>query len=320
MKDNNALILQSSTDFPNIARSAISSLQINLGYLCNMSCNHCHVNAGPTRTEMMDCETIDLALQVISKRNISTLDLTGGAPELNPHFQYFVTQARALGVHVIDRCNLTVLFEEGQEALAEFLAANKVEIIASLPCYEEENVDAQRGKGAYEKSIDAIRRLNELGYGVGNPSLPLNLVYNPTGGYLPPAQDELEADYKRALGEQFQISFDQLLTITNMPISRFGAVLVAKNEYASYMQLLRDNHSDANLENVMCKTLVSIDYLGNLFDCDFNQMLGLSFAAKPNGHLQDLLREDFRDNPIATADHCYGCTAGQGSSCSGALV
>ena len=247
MQDTRPLLLES--DFPPLTRATLDTLQVNLGYRCNLSCVHCHVNAGPTRTEMMDLATIEQVLALIDATGIHTLDLTGGAPELNPHFRYLVSEARSRGVRVIDRCNLTVLFEPGQEDLAEFLAAEGVEITASLPCYLEENVEQQRGKGVYDDSIRAIRRLNELGY-ASTPGLVLNLVYNPVGAVLPPPQAGLERDYKRELGERFGISFNQLLTITNMPISRFGAVLLAQNQYLPYMQLLRDSYAEANLDTL----------------------------------------------------------------------
>ena len=317
MQDTRPLLLES--DFPALTRATLDTLQVNLGYLCNMSCVHCHVNAGPTRTELMDRATVEQVIALIDCAGIGTLDLTGGAPELNPHFRYLVSEARSRGVRVIDRCNLTVLFEPGQEDLAEFLSAEQVEVTASLPCYLEENVEQQRGKGVYDDSIRAIRRLNELGY-AREPSLVLNLVYNPVGAVLPPPQVGLERDYKRELGERFGIHFNQLLTITNMPISRFGAVLLSQNQYLPYMQLLRDNYADANLETVMCRSLVSVDWQGYLYDCDFNQMLSLPLLASDRRHLRDLLdAPDMEGLAIATGEHCYGCTAGQGSSCGGAL-
>ena len=317
MQDTRPLLLES--DFPALTRATLDTLQVNLGYLCNMSCVHCHVNAGPTRTELMDRATVEQVIALIDSAGIGTLDLTGGAPELNPHFRYLVSAARERGVRVIDRCNLTVLFEPGQEDLAEFLSVEQVEVTASLPCYLEENVEQQRGKGVYDDSIRAIRRLNELGY-AEDPSLVLNLVYNPVGAVLPPPQVGLERDYKRELGERFGIRFNQLLTITNMPISRFGAVLLSQNQYLPYMQLLRDSYADANLETVMCRSLVSVDWQGYLYDCDFNQMLSLPLLASDRRHLRDLLdAPDMEGLPIATGEHCYGCTAGQGSSCGGAL-
>jgi len=313
------LLLKS--DFPSIRRRRLETVQVNLGYVCNQSCLHCHVNAGPTRTESMSGETVVQVLDFLAATGARALDLTGGAPELNPHFRPLVARARALGVKVIDRCNLTILEEPDQEDLAEFLAGHRVEVVASLPCYTEELVDRQRGKGTYEKSIRGIRRLNELGYGREGSGLVLNLVYNPQGASLPPAQEKLEADYKRILGEAFGITFNALLTITNMPIQRFGSTLVSKGQFNQYMQLLRGAHRDENVEGVMCRTLVSVDWKGYAYDCDFNQMLGLALrvAGKARPHLTDLVGRDLDGNPIAVRDHCYGCTAGQGSSCGGAL-
>ena len=311
-----------ATTFPRIARRRVDTLQVNLGYKCNQSCLHCHVNAGPTRTEMMDRATIDDVLAYLSAHKVGTLDLTGGAPELNVDFRYLVVAARALGVKVIDRCNLTILSEPGQDDLARFLAAHRVEVVASLPCYTEELVDRQRGKGVYERSIAGIRALNALGYAEPGTGLVLNLVYNPQGPNLPPAQEALEADYKRILGETFGIRFNQLYTLANMPIQRFGSMLISKGKFNQYMELLRSAHREQNLEDVMCRSLVSVDYQGYLYDCDFNQMLGLPLkvAGRPRSHLRDTLGADLDGNPIVVREHCYGCTAGQGSSCGGALV
>jgi radical SAM/Cys-rich protein len=310
------------TDFPPLDRRRVETVQVNLGYRCNQSCLHCHVNAGPTRTESMGAETVALVLDFLAASAAKALDLTGGAPELNPGFRRIVADARALGVRVIDRCNLTILEEPGQDDLAPFLAAHGVEIVASLPCYTEELVDRQRGKGVYGKSIRAIRRLNALGYGREGSGLALNLVYNPQGPTLPPAQERLEADYKRVLGEAFGIAFNGLYTLANMPIQRFGSTLVSKGQFNAYMQLLRGAHRDENLEAVMCRSLVSVDWQGYLYDCDFNQMLGLPLrlAGKARPHLRDVLGRDLDGNPIVVRDHCYGCTAGQGSSCAGALA
>ena len=317
MNDTRPLLLQ--TDFPPIQRGALQALQVNLGYLCNLSCVHCHVNAGPQRTEQMDRATVDQVLALLADHQVQTLDLTGGAPELNVHFRYLVRAARALGVRVIDRSNLTVLLEPGQEDLGAFLAEQGVEITASLPCYLEDNVEEQRGKGVYEGSIRAIKMLNALGY--GSDELPLNLVYNPVGPVLPPPQNDLEGDYRRELGQRFGIRFNQLLTITNMPISRFGAVLLAQDQYIGYMQLLRDNFSRSNMDTLMCRSLLSIDWRGYVYDCDFNQMLDLPLLASDRTrHISDLLGSTGLDgNPIVTGEHCYGCTAGQRSSCGGAL-
>jgi radical SAM/Cys-rich protein len=315
------LPLLAATDFPPMRRRALDTLQVNLGYKCNQSCLHCHVAASPQRTEMMDGETVALVLEVLRQRKVSTLDLTGGAPELNEHFRGLVQQARTLGVRVIDRCNLTILSEPGQEDTADFLAEQGVEITASLPCYSPANVDRQRGDGVFDRSIAGLRQLNELGYGDSSRGLVLNLVYNPPGPSLPPPQGPLEADYKRELLLYFGIRFDHLFALTNMPIQRFGSTLVSKGTFGSYMKLLRDSYRADNLETVMCRSLLSVDWQGFLYDCDFNQMLGLraSLASEPKPHLRDLLRHDPGGADIRIADHCYGCTAGQGSSCGGAL-
>jgi len=307
--------------FPPLKRGRLETLQVNLGYKCNQSCLHCHVNAGPTRTEAMSRETIADVLAFIAVAGIRTLDITGGAPELNPHFRELVTRARELGARVIDRCNLTILLEAGHEDLAQFLAGQRVEITASLPCYTEELVDRQRGKGVYERSIEALRKLNALGYGQPGSGLLVNLVYNPQGPSLPPGQVGLEADYKRELGTRHGVTFNQLYTLANMPIQRFGSTLVSKGQFNEYMTLLKGAHRDENLAGVMCRTLVSVDWQGAVFDCDFNQMLGLPLEVgdKPRVQLSDLIGRNLEGNPIAVRDHCYGCTAGQGSSCAGAL-
>jgi len=305
--------------FPPIRRARLETLQVNLGYKCNQSCLHCHVNAGPTRTEMMSREVIADVVTFMGVSGIQTLDITGGAPELHPHFRALVQKARELGVHVIDRCNLTILEEPGQEDLALFLAAHGVEITASLPCYTEALVDRQRGKGVYDKSMRALKRLNAAGYG---GRLPLNLVYNPQGPTLPPAQDKLEADYRRILGESHGVVFTRLFTLANMPIQRFGSTLVSKGQFNDYMRLLHESHRDENLDGVMCRTLLSVDWQGNVYDCDFNQMLDLPLKTKQQERpkLAELIGRDLSGNPIAVRDHCYGCTAGQGSSCGGALA
>jgi radical SAM/Cys-rich protein len=304
--------------FPPLRRARLETLQVNLGYKCNQSCLHCHVNAGPTRTEMMSRDTLSDVFVFLELKRIKTLDVTGGAPELHPHFRELVLRARELGVHVIDRCNLTVLEEAGQEDLAVFLKNNAVEVTASLPCYTEELVDRQRGKGVYEKSIRALRRLNALGYG---EDLVLNLVYNPQGPALPPAQEKLEADYKRVLGEAFGVRFNRLFALANMPIQRFGSTLISKGQFNDYMALLHGAHREENLGAVMCRSLLSVDWQGYVYDCDFNQMLDLPLATKNSSRpkLADLIGRDLEGNPIAVRDHCYGCTAGQGSSCGGAL-
>jgi len=307
--------------FPAIRRTRIETLQVNLGYRCNQSCLHCHVNAGPNRTEMMTRETIADVLAFLGVAGVRRLDLTGGAPELNPHFRDLVLRASALGVHVIDRCNLTILEEPGQEGLAEFLAGQRVEVVASLPCYLEDNVDRQRGKGVFERSLSGLARLNALGYGCEGSGLELNLVYNPQGPSLPPAQDALEADYKRTLREAHGIVFNRLYTLANMPIQRFGSTLVSKGYFDDYMALLRSAHRDENLDAVMCRTLVSVDWQGTVYDCDFNQMLGLPLVieGRARSQLSELIGRDIDGNPVVVRDHCYGCTAGQGSSCGGAL-
>jgi radical SAM/Cys-rich protein len=310
-----------SSDFPAIRRHRVETLQVNVGYKCNQTCVHCHVNAGPTRTEMMDRETVSEVIAYIETAAIKTLDITGGAPELNPHFRALVLAARNLGAHVMDRCNLTVLEQAGQGDTAEFLAANQVEIVASLPCYLESNVDAQRGKGVFDGSIRSLRKLNALGYGRAGSGLALNLVYNPQGPSLPPPQESLEADYHRHLEERYQVVFNQLYVLTNMPIQRFGSMLVSKGQFEEYMALLKNAYQPRNLESVMCRNLLSVDWRGYVYDCDFNQMLDLPLAWKgrPRTHLRDLARADLAGNPIVVKDHCYGCTAGQGSSCGGAL-
>jgi len=318
MLDTRPLLLDS--DFPLITRGQLDTLQVNLGYLCNLSCTHCHVNAGPRRKELMSREVVDLVLDYIRRKNIRILDLTGGAPEMNPHFRYLVEQARAMKVEVIDRCNLMILLEPGYEDLGTFLADNGVTITASLPCYSEANVEKQRGKGIFEGSIEALQKLNQLGYG-RQESLQLNLVYNPVDLNLPPAQAGLEADYKRELDDKYGIVFNQLFTITNMPISRFGGMLLSKGLYDKYMDILKDNYAESNLATVMCRTLISVDYQGYVYDCDFNQMLKMPLLAsdKPKPHLRDLLDDNLDGRLIAVGEHCYGCTAGQGSSCGGAL-
>ena len=314
----------SPTSFPAIRRASVDTLQVNLGYLCNQQCLHCHVNAGPKRTEQMSRETVDMVLAFIDAQGIQTLDLTGGAPELNEHFRYLVTEARVRGVKVMDRCNLTVLLEPGMEGLSEFLAQYQVEVICSLPCYLQENVDGQRGAGVYDKSIAALQGLNQLGYASAGTDLILNLVYNPTGPFLPPAQQALEQDYRQRLQADHGIRFNHLYTLANMPIARFGSSLLSKNTFKDYMDLLRDSHLDSNLETVMCRSLLSVDWQGYVYDCDFNQMLKLPTQIKASGksrhHLSELSTISMQGQPIVVLEHCYGCTAGQGSSCGGALL
>jgi len=307
--------------FPAIRRGRLETLQVNLGYRCNQSCVHCHVNAGPNRGEQMSRETITDVLAFLEVAGVRRLDLTGGAPELNAHFRELVLRARELGAHVIDRCNLTILEEPGQEGLAEFLAAQRVELIASLPCYLEDNVDRQRGKGVFAKSLRALARLNALGYGRAGSGLELDLVYNPQGPVLPPPQGRLEVDYKRILGERYGVTFNRLFTLANMPIQRFGSTLVSKGQFNEYLALLHGAHRAENLDSVMCRSLVSVDWRGFVYDCDFNQMLDLplAIAGRKRPQLSELIGRDLAGQPIAVRDHCYGCTAGQGSSCGGAL-
>jgi radical SAM/Cys-rich protein len=316
------LPLLKETMFPPLFRRTIDTLQVNLGYRCNQACLHCHVNAGPERKEMMGREIVDQVLDVLRARRIGTLDLTGGAPELNSHFRYLVANATRSGARVIDRCNLTILNEPGFEDLAEFLAQHRVEVTASLPCYAKDNVDRQRGDNVFASSILGLQKLNALGYGRDHSGLVLNLVHNPLGPTLPPPQPDLEAAYKRELGTHFGIVFNRLFTLANMPIARFGSTLVSQGKFASYQRLLRSAHNPANTEHVMCRTLVSIDYRGYIYDCDFNQMLGIPIvsASRPRLHIADLLQTDLQGAAIAVADHCFGCTAGQGSSCGGALA
>lgn len=316
------LPLLEHSDFPVIHRKPLETLQVNLGYRCNQSCLHCHVNAGPNRKEMMTDTTLDAVIHYLETGAARTLDLTGGAPELHPGFRRLVTAARRDDIHVIDRCNLTVLQEPGQAGTAAFLADNKVEIVASLPCYLKDNVDAQRGDGTFVASIEVLRELNALGYGREHTGLQLTLVYNPQGATLPPPQQALEQDYRKHLADAFGLSFNRLLTITNMPIQRFGSTLVSRGQFRNYMTLLRNNYREENLDGVMCRSLVSIDWQGYLYDCDFNQMLGLHARSvdKAKLHISDLPGIDLDGNKIMIADHCYGCTAGQGSSCRGALA
>ncbi len=315
------LPLLEATDFPPLRRALLETLQVNLGYLCNQSCLHCHVNAGPTRKELMQRDTINEILSYLAQGNIKTLDLTGGAPEMNPHFRDLVRGARTLGIKVIDRCNLTILSEEGYDDLAAFLAKQQVEIVASLPCYLEDNVNMQRGKGVFHRSIEGLKKLNQLGYGSTSSSLTINLVYNPQGAALPPPQAALERAYKTHLKEHYEIQFNQLFTITNMPIKRFGSMLISKGLFEEYMTLLRDSYNSDTLDDVMCRSTVSVDWQGYIYDCDFNQMLDLPapLEQKLRTHISELNMIDIEGQPITVKAHCYGCTAGQGSSCGGAL-
>ncbi|MEB3335048.1 MAG: arsenosugar biosynthesis radical SAM (seleno)protein ArsS [Cyanobacteriota bacterium] len=304
--------------FPSLRRQHLQTLQVNLGYRCNQACSHCHVDAGPWRTERMDDETVDLVPRVLAARGLRTLDLTGGAPELHPRFRPLVARARDLGVEVIDRCNLTILQEPGQEDLADFLADQRVTVVASLPCHQAETVDRQRGRGVFARSLEGLKQLNALGYGQEGSGLTLDLVFNPQGPSLPPAQGSLEVAFKEVLGREHGIVFNHLKVLANMPIQRFAEQLRREGTLETYQELLRSQHAEANLERVMCRTLVSVDWRGRLFDCDFNQMLG---QPAPLGvHLADLLLDPAPSAPIHVGDHCYGCTAGNGSSCGGALT
>ncbi len=312
------------SDFPTLRRGRVETLQLNLGYLCNLSCIHCHVAAGPRRTELMDTDTMTLALEVAAKLGVRTLDLTGGTPEMNPLFRDLVARARAAGLHVMDRLNPTIMEEPGYDWVGGFLAEHRVEAVASLPCYSQGNVDEQRGDGVFEASIRALQSLNALGYGRPGSGLVLNLVYNPNGAFLPPDQVALRDDYTRLLGDNFGIVFNDLFALANMPIQRYGSWLLSKGHFDGYMATLRGAHRDDNLPGVMCRSMVSVDYQGYVYDCDFNQMLHLPLGADDRQfgdgrpHLRDLLGGEV-PRKIATAGHCYGCTAGQGSSCGGAL-
>ena len=306
-----------------LSRRAVDVLQVNLGRYCNLACVHCHVESGPTRTEMMRRETAEAVLRFLSATEIPTLDITGGAPELNPNFDYIIESAVSLGRHVIDRCNLTVIFEPGKEYLPEFFERNRVELICSLPCYSQGNVDRQRGKGTFESSIRALRVFNTLGYGRPGSDLVLNLVYNPVGPHLPPAQKKLEQDYKRELWEKFGIEFNNLFCLANMPITRYATHLKLRGEYDQYMELLETSFNAAAVEHVMCRNLISVGWEGWIYDCDFNQMLELPVRrqdGKPLNITTINSIEEVLNRPITVGNHCYACTAGSGSSCGGALV
>jgi len=323
------LTLLNKISFPAINRKAVNILQVNLGYRCNQQCQHCHVNAGPSRTETMSPEVIAQTLMFIKNNQIKIVDLTGGAPEMHPQFVYLIESLHDLGVQVIDRCNLTILTEPGYEQLAEKLAKNHVEIVASLPCYMEENVNKQRGKGVFKSSIEALKKLNQLGYGQPDSSLSLNLVFNPQGASLTPEQIQLEKDYKAFLHNEFGIVFNQLFTITNVPVKRFGSMLISKKQFHPYMDLLRSAYKKENLESVMCRYQLSVDWQGFLYDCDFNQMLNLPLARhdcksqnsqnNEKLHIGSASLNELSNKEITVAGHCYACTAGQGSSCGGAL-
>src|SRR5882724_822903 len=303
-------------------RRAVDCLQVNMGRYCNLACIHCHVESGPTRKEMMSRENVEAVLSFLARTEIPTLDVTGGAPELHPDFDYLVVAVRRLGSHVMDRCNLTVIFEPGKDYLPEFFKLNEVELVCSLPCYSEENVDKQRGKGTFDASIRALQLLNEIGYGQIDGDLVLNLVYNPVGPHLPPRQDKLEQDYKKILCEQFGIAFNHLYCLTNMPITRYATHLKLRGEYDRYRELLESNFNGATLDQVMCRNLIGIGWDGSVYDCDFNQMLEMPIldAAGNRLHIASLALDQVRERSIQVGYHCYGCAAGSGSSCGGELV
>ncbi|MEX0727345.1 MAG: arsenosugar biosynthesis radical SAM (seleno)protein ArsS [Planctomycetaceae bacterium] len=309
-----------SHGLPVLQAQGIEILQINVGKLCNQTCRHCHVDAGPDRREIMTRETMQACLELLKESNIPVVDITGGAPEMNPHFRWLVDEAKKLGRHVIDRCNLTILLAPGYNDLAEFLAKHRVEIVASLPCYLEENTDRQRGDGVFAKSITAIKRLNELGYGQSQSGLQLNLVFNPQGISLPPPQEQLAEAYRRELAERYGVVFNGLYTITNMPISRFLDDLLTTGRYEAYMQKLLDAFNPAAVPGVMCRTMLSVDWQGNLYDCDFNQMLELGVEPSQPRTIFDVDLDSLSQRKIVTGRHCFGCTAGAGSSCQGAVM
>jgi radical SAM/Cys-rich protein len=300
----------------------VDVLQINMGKYCNQACLHCHVEAGPSRKEMMTLETVESILRFLEKSDIYKVDITGGAPELNPHFDTLVERCVQLGRHVMDRCNLTVIFEPGKGYLPDFFQRNRVELICSLPCYTEENVDQQRGNGTFRQSIRALQLLNRLGYGVTDTGLELQLVYNPVGAHLPPPQDRLERDYRKILKDEFGIVFNRLFCLTNMAITRFEKFLKLRNEYHQYMDLIESAFNPATLDKVMCRNLLSVGWEGSIYDCDFNQMLELPLRDRQGRPLQisDLCANGLEDQSIIVGDHCYACTAGAGSSCGGSLI
>jgi radical SAM/Cys-rich protein len=313
-----------ATERLTLRRARPEILQINVGKLCNITCMHCHVNAGPKRTEIMARETIDRIIDWLAGTEIGIVDLTGGAPEMIPDFRYFIERVKALkpSRHVIDRCNLTILLERGYEDLGDFLARKKVEIIASMPCYSSKNVNAQRGEGVFEASIEALRRLNRLGYGVAG-DLPLHLVYNPIGASLPPAQEELEAEFKRELAMHFGVVFNKLYAITNLPIGRFAAYLRHNRKLEEYMELLMTAFNPATVNGLMCRNTISVGWRGEVYDCDFNQQLDMQWSRNGEGSpvfLWDVDPKEINDREIMTGDHCFGCTAGTGSTCGGAIV
>ena len=301
-----------------LKRNQLLDLQINVGKLCNQACTHCHVDAGPKRTEIMTWETMSKIIEWIKNNKIRSVDITGGAPELVPDFRKFVLELRKMDIRVISRCNLTVLFEPGQQDLADWYAENSIQLVCSLPCYTQDNTDKQRGKGVFDKSITALQLLNSVGYGT-NPELTLDLVYNPGGAFLPPEQHKLELDYKEKLFSDYSIIFNKLYALANLPVSRFEHSLTRDGEFNDYMQLLLDNFNPQTIDNVMCKSLISVDWTGKVYDCDFNQMLELPLADKNLSYLWEISAQTLNDQTIATRYHCFGCTAGAGSSCGGAI-
>ena len=305
-----------------LRKRKVEILQVNMGRYCNQACLHCHVEAGPTRTELMTLETVEAVVRFLEESDIHTVDITGGAPELNPHFDYLVERCVQLGRHVMDRCNLTVIFEEGKEYLPDFFQKNRVELVCSLPCYTEENVDQQRGKGTFDLSIRALQQLNRLGYGVTGTGLELQLIYNPVGTHLPPPQIQLEQDYRKILKEECGIVFNHLFCLTNMPITRWEKFLKVRNEYHRYMDLIESAFNPATLDKVMCRNLCSVGWEGSIYDCDFNQMLELPILNRQGNPLKiwDLCTSGLEDQSIIVGDHCYACTAGAGSSCGGSLI
>ena len=306
--------------FPSINKETIETLQINIGYKCNQACKHCHVNSSPLRTEKMSNEIISLIPKVIDKYKIKTLDITGGAPEMHPEFRNLINSLSNKNIYIIDRCNLTIFFEKGYEDLPQFLAKNKVIVTASLPCYEKNNVEIQRGYGVFDKSIKALKILNNLGYGKSKDGLKLNLVYNPVNPILPPSQEKLEADYKRILLDKYNILFNNLYTITNMPINRYADYLKRENKLHSYYNLLKENFNKNNLENLMCKKTISVNWKGEIYDCDFNQQINFQGNKGPKT-IYDLIDKSFKfDYDVAVKEHCFACTAGAGSSCGGTLT
>jgi len=302
-----------------LQRVALSELQINIGKLCNQACHHCHVDAGPKRTEVMSWETMKCILAWVRDNSITAVDITGGAPEMNPNFRGFVQGLLDLGVSITARCNLSILLEPGQEDLAQWYTNRQIRLVCSLPCYTQVNVDNQRGKGVFNKSITALQQLNKLGYGKSN-GLTLDLVYNPGGAFLPPDQQSLEQDYRTHLQEDFDIEFTNLLALTNLPISRFLHTLVRDNQLNNYMNLLNDNFNSGTVPGLMCRYLMNVDWQGRVYDCDFNQMLDLPIADEPHKYLWDIKSRELTNKTIATGQHCFGCTAGAGSSCGGSLV